>query len=378
MIYMAITSDRSMLAYDDISFFSLSKVGLTIFFGSALLWAKAATLGGILSELFLSTIFGHHLNVNHFPSRCVLTLRFFLFSFLAPTFCAASNFGLQRWHSHQHLQRFVLQAAIGNLTPFMNVNDVYIYIWLQYTYKSWKFCRWPFWDGFSWPPRIGDKHDHALNHLVYMVYIYIYYIDISESDFFIYNPVIQAHRKFLRPKSGRLGRIVREKATAAPSYQPSYHGFSIVTCVFFVVFGFELRVFFVWGYKYILTLTTRMISIPRKIDCTYTPVICALGALWHCVWRFRWLLRPWNDHTDHQRRPCRVWKPCQWRGCHPQQVWSDWSCGRGIEVHLGDLNAKMFSPTKQDLHLGSFPVNFFVCHSLDLPPTQYQWQIIKV
>ena len=193
---------------------------------------------------------------------------------------------------------------------------------------------WPWQGGWGGDPEPG-------------AYIYIYIIiDISESDFFIYNPVIQAHRKFLRPKSGRLGRIVREKATAAPSYQPSYHGFSIVTCVFLWFLALSCEFFFVWGYKYILTLTTRMISIPRKIDCTYTPVICALGALWHCVWRFRWLLRPWNDHTDHQRRPCRVWKPCQWRGCHPQQVWNDWSCGRGIEVHLGDLNAKMFSPTK--------------------------------
>ena len=44
----------------------------------------------------------------------------------------------------------------------------------------------------------------------------------------------------------------------------------------------------------------------------YSSDLCpwCLVALWH--WRIRWLLRPWNDHTDHQRRPCRVWKPWQW------------------------------------------------------------------
>lgn len=84
----------------------------------------------------------------------------------------------------------------------------------------------------------------------------MYILIISESDFFIYNPVIQAHPKFLRPKSGRLGfNCSRDPATAAPSYQPSYHGFSIVLVFFFYGFCFELRVFFclgIWGYKYIL------------------------------------------------------------------------------------------------------------------------------
>ncbi len=41
----------------------------------------------------------------------------------------------------------------------------------------------------------------------------------------------------------------------------------------------------------------------HTMDCIFSGDLCR---------RIWWLLRPWNDHTDHQRRPCRVWKPCQW------------------------------------------------------------------
>ena len=72
-------------------------------------------------------------------------------------------------------------------------------------------------------------------------------------------------------------------------------------CVFFMVFALSCEFFFVWGFG--------------DINIYYSNFNSMDGAFWHCVWRIRWLLRPWNDHTDDQRRPCRVWKPWQWRRC---------------------------------------------------------------